>query len=124
MINYVTKQKITILCLMMAVVILMGVVAIQLTKIDTLESIPAASVAAEIEVFTGEFTLFHYTQGGWVNYYYITEFYIEGQILHYKIGDSRQSIPVLFQEIGIVQGWIEEENLPKYGYWIPDDLGL
>jgi hypothetical protein len=123
MITNMTRFKTLMLCLIIIFAVMLAAIAIQQETIHELKQLPA-TIATKPEIVDGEFTLFHYTRAGWINHFYISKYRLDGQVLYYSVGDNKQLIPIQFDEICIVPGWVEEEDLSTYGYWIPDDLGL
>jgi hypothetical protein len=77
----------------------------------------------ERQVWEGQYTIFQYTQNGWSNHMYVTEFYIEDDFLYYKLKDyPDEYMFIRAEEFLPVPGWIEEpEELMKYGFWEPMD---
>lgn len=102
---------------------MLAAIAIQQETIQDLKQKPVIETTGP-EIITGEFTLFQYTEGGWVNHFYISSYQLDGQAIKFTLGDNKQLIPLLFEEVCLVPGWVDEKDLPKYGYWIPDDLGF
>lgn len=71
-------------------------------------------------VWKGEYTIFNYTQNGWTNRLYVTEFYIEDDTIYYKLRDHKEYLPVKFDNCLPAVGWVEEiDKLMKYGFWQP-----
>lgn len=79
-------------------------------------------VEAEIpgpEVKQGRYTIFQYTQIGWTNRVYITEYFIEDNIIHYKEREHQDEyIEMPFEDCLIEPKWVEEnEELMDFGFW-------
>jgi hypothetical protein len=121
--NYVSRQKVVILCLMMTIVVCMGVIAILQVKVETLQEQSIIGEPAP-KTFTGEYTIIHYPSGGWANAIYITEYKLDGQVIWYKEKGSTEDKPIWFSSVIMADGWLYGEELANYGYWITDDLGL
>lgn len=82
------------------------------------------TTAAEIpepEIKQGKYTIFQYTQSGWTNRLYVTEYYIEDRIIHYKDREHQEEYMELpFEDCLPKQGWIEDaDKLMDYGWWEP-----
>ncbi|MGE5631730.1 MAG: hypothetical protein ACM3TR_11610 [Caulobacteraceae bacterium] len=85
--------------------------------------VPAAAAIPDPEVKQGNYTIFHYTNAGWTNKLYITDYYIKDGILYYKLRESQGGfLPVEFEDCLIVPDWIETiDELMNYGFWEPGD---
>jgi hypothetical protein len=106
---------------MMAIVVLMGSISILQVKIEKLQE---QSIIVHPEVITGNYTIIQYTDAGWINPIYVSEYYLNGQVLMYIEKDSIKYKPIKFEGLRFVDGWVEGDPLMQYGYWIPEDLGL
>jgi hypothetical protein len=105
----------------MAIVVLVGVIAIEQVKMEKLEEQLANVQHVEApKIVFGKYTLIHYPNGGWTNAIYITEYYKIGQDLYYKEKGSLVFKPIWFPSILPVDGWIEGEQLADYGCWISE----
>lgn len=90
--NNISREKVILVCLVMAIVMLVGVIAFEQAKIEKLQEQQAIEPGPEI--ITGEYTIIHYPEGGWINTIYITDYYLEGQVLHYKEKNSTDYKPI------------------------------
>jgi hypothetical protein len=120
--KYISRQKVIILCLMMAIVVLMGTIAMLQVKAEKLQEL--SMVSPEPEITTGNFTIIQYTNAGWINPIYVSEYFLDGQVLMYLEKGSLKYKPIKFEGLRFVDGWVEGDPLMKYGYWIPEDFGL
>jgi hypothetical protein len=79
------------------------------------------AATTEKQVWKGEYTIFQYTQNGWSNHMYVTEFYKEDGYLFYKLKDHQEEYMFIkAEEFLPVPGWIEStDELMKYGFWEP-----
>lgn len=86
--------------------------------VPTVEEIPIP------EVKHGQYTIFHYTKGGWVNRLYVTEYYITDHIIFYKDREHQDEyLEVLLDDCLPQPGWIEDaDELMDYGYWEPAEV--
>jgi hypothetical protein len=120
-IKYISREKVILLCLLMAIVVLVGLISIEQVKIEKLEEELASIPLEEApKIIFGKYTLIHYPNGGWTNAIYITEYYKIGQDLYYKEKGSTVFKPIWFPSVLPVDGWVAEAQLDDYGYWIPE----
>ncbi|MDF2889767.1 MAG: hypothetical protein K0R80_134 [Clostridia bacterium] len=120
--NYISREKLINIILMMVIVAMLFVIAILLMQNENLE-LQAVNEEEQVEapkIVFGKYTLIHYPNSGWTNAIYITEYYKIGQDLYYKEKGSTVFKPIWFPNILPVDGWIEEEQLADYGYWISE----
>jgi hypothetical protein len=120
--NYISRQKVIIICLMMAIVVLMGVMAMMQFKVEKLQEQLLTEQVPKLIV--GDFTIIQYTEAGWINPIYISEYFLDGQVLMYLEKDSSRYKPMKFEGLRFIDGWLGDDEMMKYGYWISDDLGL
>jgi hypothetical protein len=73
---------------------------------------------------SGEYTLIHYPNGGWINAIHITEYYIKDNLLWYREKGSIEDKPIWLNTVLFVDGWIEGKQLMDYGYWISELEGI
>lgn len=118
----ISREKVILLCLVMAIVILLGVIATEQVKIQNLET--QSLIQPEPKIIKDEYTLIHYPNSAWANAIYITEYYLDGQAVYYKEKDSKEYKPIWFSSVIFADGWLEGEALKNYGYWTPEDIGL
>jgi hypothetical protein len=109
-----TREKRQLICLIIAIIIL--VYALSVTAVNN-EKLQERIEQLQPKVTTGQYTILHYPPGGWVNAIYITEYYLDGHIIHYKEKGSTEFKPLYFPNILPVDGWIEGEALTEYGIW-------
>ena len=121
--DYISRQKVIIICLMMAIVVLMGTISMLQFKVEKLQE-KLIVIEPEPEVIVGNYTIIQYTDAGWINPLYVSEYCLDGQVLKYKEKGSLKYKPISFDGIRIVDGWVEGDELMQYGYWIPEDFGL
>lgn len=82
--------------------------------------VPMADEIPEPEVKQGQYTIFQYTEVGWTNRLYITEFYIEDDKIFYKLREYDEYLPTALENCLIAPEWIEDINeLMNYGFWEP-----
>lgn len=119
-----------IICCLILLIILVFTGFCWLGSIRTLEA-ENKSLKSQINesnslVYKGEYTIFYYTQNGWTNRLYVTEFYIENDIVFYKLRELDYEtlyLPVKFDDCLVVKGWIEDINeLINYGFWRLDGV--
>ncbi|MDF2891218.1 MAG: hypothetical protein K0R80_1585 [Clostridia bacterium] len=119
--NNISREKVILLCLIIAIFVLVGGIAKEQVRIEKLEEQLANRPLVEApKIIFGEYTLIHYPNGGWINAIYITEYYKIGQDLFYKEKGSTVFKPIWFPSILPVDGWVEGDALTDYGYWIPE----
>lgn len=82
---------------------------------------PVAAEVPEPEVKQGKYTIFQYTQNGWANRLYVTEYYIKDRIIYYKSREHQgEYMEAPFDNCLPVPDWIEStDELMNYGYWEP-----
>ncbi|HYE80850.1 MAG TPA: hypothetical protein VEG39_01650 [Clostridia bacterium] len=86
------------------------------------QQITAEHAAKEVpEVYKGQYTIFQYTQNGWSNHMYVTEFSKEDGFLYYKLKDHPDEYMFIkAEEFLPVPGWVEgTDDLMEYGFWEP-----
>jgi len=115
--NSISREKVILVCLVMAIVMLVGVIAFEQVKIEKLQEQQLVETGPEI--VTGEYTIIHYPDGGWINSIYITDYYLVGRDLYYKEKNSTEYKIIWFPNIIFADGWLESKELVDYGYWIP-----
>jgi len=120
--NNMSREKVILLCMIIAILVLVGVITVQQVKIEKFEE-PQVIAAPTQETIKGEFTLFQYA-ASWINPIYIEGYRLDGQVLYYTEKYNTQELPISIDNLRIVPSWIEGNELMKYGFWIPDDLGL
>lgn len=81
----------------------------------------AAAEVPEPEIKQGQYTIFHYTQSGWINRLYATEYYIKDRIIYYKDREHQgEYMEIPFEDCLPKPGWIEAvDELMDYGWWEP-----
>lgn len=90
--------------------------------LEARETLAVQTPAAEQpHVWKGEYTIFQYTQHGWANRLYVTEYYIKDGIIYYKSREHQSEyLPVQFDNTLTVPKWIEApDELVEYGFWQP-----
>jgi hypothetical protein len=108
---------------MMAIVVLLGTIAMLQVKVEK-SKIQAVMIEKGPEVIKGNYTIIQYTDAGWINPIYVSEYCLDGQVLEYTEKGSLKHKPISFDGIRIVDGWVEGDELMQYGYWIPSDFDL
>lgn len=80
---------------------------------------PTVADIPTLEIKQGKYTIFNYTQNGWTNRLYVTEYYIEDRIIYYKPREHEGGyLEVTLENCLTVPGWIEDTDLlMDYGYW-------
>lgn len=118
-----SREKIILFCLMFAIVVLVWFMSAQQIKVEELQeqSVISEQMSKSVQ---GEYTLFQYTDAGWINPIYIEEYHLDGQVLYYKEKGNKQELPISFVTLRIVPGWVVGDDLMQYGFWIPDELGF
>jgi hypothetical protein len=116
--NNISREKVQLFCLIIAIIVLMGAIGGLLTKNEKLEE--QLAIDTEPKVITGEYTIIHYPNGGWINSIHITDYYLVGRDLYYKEKNSTEYKILWFPNIIFADGWLEGKELADYGYWITD----
>lgn len=123
------ETKLIICCLILLIILAIGL----FYGVDSINTLEAENKSLKIQInesnsltYKGEYTIFYYTQNGWTNRLYVTEFYIENDIVFYKLRELDYEtlyLPVKFDDCLVVKGWIEDINeLINYGFWRLDGV--
>jgi hypothetical protein len=114
------REKFILICLMIAIVILVGVIASEQVKIEKLQE----QTAIEPKAVEGQYTIIQYPSGAWANAIYITSYKLDGNVLWYKEKGSTEDKPIWFSSVILADGWVEGKALEDYGYWTQPDIDL
>lgn len=117
----VTTEKVMQFCFTIAFAILFATFTIQQEAIHEIRAQQEQKNTKAEQIATkGEFTLIQYTDAGWINPIYITEYSLDGQVLFYAEKGYKKLTPISLDNVRLVPGWIVGEELIKYGYWMPE----
>jgi hypothetical protein len=106
--------------LMVLILIYALIVTGVVIKPPAVTPVTAAAEIPEPEVKQGKYTIFQYTEVGWTNRLYATEFYIEDDKIFYKSREHADYLPIALENCLIVPEWIENvDELMNYGFWEP-----
>jgi len=113
----ISRDKFYNVILVLIILAMAFALVITLTENENME---AQLAAGEPEIVTGNYTLFHYTDAGWINPIYVTRYSLDGQVLRYV--ENGTELPISFEHIRIVPGWVEGDELMQYGFWVPEEF--
>lgn len=113
------RDRKILFCLIVIIIILIGALGIQMRKAERLEAAEANVEVNITPVTRGAYTLFQYTNVGWTNVEYLTEYYIKDQLLYYRTKDGKKNFCDT-NSFAMVEGWIEEQEKIDYGFYTWD----
>lgn len=110
-----------ILILILIVAVIMGSFTTGMSFAEGSINQEPISQEPERQIWQGEYTIFQYTQNGWSNHFFVTEFYEEDGYLFYRLKDHPEEYMLIrAEEFLAVPGWVEDvDELMKYGFWEP-----
>jgi hypothetical protein len=120
------KVSTDMMCLILMVIVAIFVLfyagrVIGHEKAEEAPQLTATQMEQQPYLWLGHYTIFQYTQNGWSNHMYVTEFYKQDGFLYYRLKDYPDEYMFIKAEGFLpVPGWVEDPNeLMKYGFWEP-----